>query len=124
MKMPKGLSLLLLRLVIIFIFLWHGIPKAFQWSMAADKFVAMGFPGFLGPIVGVLEVVAAILILIGFWHAWANYLLAVIIVVALIGVQIPKGGVHAGLERDLLILVGTLVLAAHGPGMCALKNNE
>ena len=93
-----------------------------------DKFVAMGFPGFLGPIVGIAEVIAAILIIVGIWHAWANYALAVIILVAIVGVQIPgaiKAGkfLTAGLERDLLILAGNFVLALHGPGKLA-KNSE
>jgi len=122
-------SLLLLRLIIAAVFLYHGWPKATQWSMAMDKFVGMGFPGFLGPIVGIAEVVGAVLILLGIWHAWANYAMALIIVVAIAGVQIP-GAIEAGklltagLERDLLILAGTLVLALHGPGICALHKKK
>ena len=116
----KGWSSLLLRLVVVFVFLWHGIPKAFGPSGAMEKFVSMGFPGFLGPIVGWVEVIAAVLILIGLWHKWANLVLAVVIIVAILGVQV-KNGVTAGLERDLLILAGTLVLAAHGPGLFALQ---
>ncbi len=117
---------LVMRIVIAAIFLYHGIPKAFQWGMAFDKFVSMGFPGFLGPIVGIAEVVGAVLILIGFWHKWANYGLALIIVVAILGVQIPgavKAGklLPAGLERDLLIVAGNLWLAWTGPGKCALE---
>ncbi len=122
----KGWSLLGLRAVIVVIFLYHGLPKALQWGMAMDKFVAMGFPGFLGPIVGIAEVVGAILIIVGIWHKWANYALAAIIAVAIIGVQIPgavKAGkfLTAGLERDLLILAANFVLAWHGPGKLARK---
>lgn len=106
-------ALVFLALVIVAIFLWHGIPKAINPEMANEKFEGMGFSGFLGPIVGWLEVIAAGLILIGVWHRRSNLLLAVIIIIALIGVQIPKG-VTAGLERDLLILAGTLLLAAEG----------
>lgn len=116
----KNATLLALRLIIVFIFLWHGLPKATDWAMATEKFAGMGFPGFLGPVVGIVEVVAAVLILIGLWQAWANYALAVIIIAAIIGVQLPKG-VTAGLERDLLILAGAFVLASHGPGLCAIQ---
>jgi putative oxidoreductase len=123
----KSWSLLGLRIVIAAIFLYHGLPKATQWGMAMEKFVGMGFPGFLGPIVGIAEVIGAILIIVGLWHAWANYALAGIIVVAIIGVQIPgamKAGklLTAGLERDLLILTANLVLAFHGPGKWAKKS--
>ena len=120
MKKYRDLTLLLTRLVIVFVFLWHGVPKAFGPSMAMEKFVAMGFPGFLGPIVGWVEVIAAVLILVGMYHKWANLALAVIIVVAIVGVHLPKG-VTAGLERDLLIVASTLFLAAHGPGKYAMK---
>lgn len=116
----RDYALLLLRLVIVFIFLYHGVPKAMDWAMATDKFVAMGFPGFLGPIVGIVEVIAAVLVLLGVWHAYANYVLAIIIAVALIGVQLPKG-VTAGFERDLLILATNLYLALRGPGRFAWK---
>lgn len=123
-KELKQWSLLGLRLVIVAIFLYHGLPKATQWGMAMEKFAGMGFPGFLGPIIGILEVIAALLVLIGIWNAYANYLLAAIIVVAIVGVQIPgavEAGVllPAGLERDLMILAGNFVLAFHGPGKWA-----
>lgn len=48
----SDLILLLARLVIVFIFLYHGWPKATQPEMAMGKFEDMGFPGFLGPVVG------------------------------------------------------------------------
>lgn len=119
-KDKKGLSLLLLRLSVVFVFLWHGIPKAFNPSMAMEKFVSMGFPGFLGPIVGWAEVIGAVLLLVGFYHKYASYLLGIIIAVALIGVQLPKG-VTAGFERDLLILFALFVLVAAGPGSCTMQ---
>lgn len=125
----KGISLFLLRLIVVLIFLYHGFPKATDWSMASDKFVAMGFPGFLGPIVGIAEVIASILILVGYWTPFASLVLAVIIFVAIVGVQIPgavKAGkfLIAGLERDLLILMATLVLMAFGPGFFSIKGRE
>ena len=117
----KNISLLLTRIVIAFIFLWHGIPKAFNPSMAMEKFVSMGFPGFLGPVIGWIEVIAAIFILLGFLNKWSNYVLAAIIVVAILGVQLKAGTVTAGLERDLLIVAANLTLAGIGPGKYAMQ---
>lgn len=117
----KKYSLLLTRLFIVFIFLWHGVPKAFNIQWAMDKFVGFGLPGILGPIIGWVEVIAAILVLVGFWHKWANLALAAVIIGAIVTVQLPKG-VTAGLERDILILAANLVLATHGPGMLAIEN--
>lgn len=116
----KEVILFGLRLVIVFVFLWHGIPKAFGIEMAMEKFEGMGFPGFLGPIIGWLEIIGAAFILVGFQNKLANLLMAAIILVALVGVQIPKG-ITAGFERDLLLLVSTLVLAYFGSGQLAIK---
>ncbi len=119
---------LVLRVVLAAIFLFHGIPKAFDWGMASEKFVKMGFPGMLGGPVGVIEVVGAVFILLGFYHIWALYVLATIIVVSIVSVQIP-GAMEAGklltasLERDLLIFAGTLFLAWSGPGKFVLRKD-
>lgn len=127
----SGISLLLLRLALVSIFLFHGLPKALNWTMASEKFVNMGFAAFLGPTVGIIEVIAALFILIGLWTTFASLTLGVIITVAIVGVQIPsaqataeKAGqvftLTAGLERDLLILTGILVLMAFGAGALAI----
>ena len=115
-----NVSLLLLRLVMVFIFLYHGFPKAIDWPMATAKFIGFGLPGFLGPITGIVEVVASVFILLGLYHRWSNLVLLFIIAGAIAIVQIPgslsAATVSAGLERDLLILVGTLILVAFDHG--------
>ena len=107
----RGTSLVLTRVVIAFIFLWHGVPKAFNPAEAMQKFAAFGLPPLLGPITGWIEVVAAPLLLLGLFPRIAAAALLVVIVGALVTVQIP-GGVTAGLERDLMILAGLTVLLA------------
>ena len=119
-------SILSLRFMIVLIFLYHGIPKSLNWSLAAEKFVDMGFPGFLGPITGIVEVIASIFILLGIYSKSSNLLLAFIMAGALIGVHIPdsiqQAKLTAGLERDLMLLVGVIVLAAFGPGLLSLSS--
>ena len=115
-------ALLATRLVIVFVFLWHGFPKALDFAAATAKFEGFGLPGILGPIIGWAEVVLGLMILVGFKYRLATAALAIIIIGALVTVQIPAGGVTAGLERDLLILVATLVMIAYGPGRFALDN--
>lgn len=118
-------SLLLLRLVVVSIFLYHGFPKAVNWAMASEKFIGFGLPGFLGPITGIVEVIASILILIGIQNFWANWVLVAIMAGAIATVQFPKalseGAYITGLERDLMILVACAVSTAFGPGAFALK---
>lgn len=122
-------GLLGLRVVLALIFIYHGYPKAVDWAMASAKFEAMGFAGFLGPIVGVAEVALSVAILTGVRFRLANLGLAVIILVAILGVQIPgaeRAGkfLTAGLERDLLIFVGHLALIGTGAGNLVLVKGE
>jgi putative oxidoreductase len=115
-------ALLALRAAIAFIFLWHGIPKAIDWPFAIGKFAGWGLPGFLGPVTGVVEVIAATMLVVGIFHRWAAIALGVIIVGAIATVQIP-GGFSSGLERDIMILVGTYALFAFGSGDYALAKD-
>jgi uncharacterized membrane protein YphA (DoxX/SURF4 family) len=115
-------ALLAVRLILGFELLWHGLPKLINPASAAEKFVNWGFPGILASIVGALEVGAALLILVGYLIPVAVVVAGSIIIVALLTVQIPKGGVHAALERDILILITMMVLLAFGPGRFALAD--
>ena len=109
-------ALLGLRILLVAIFLYHGLPKAIFWSMATTKFIGFGLPGFLGPITGIVEVIASILLLFGRYWKITNLVLLFIIAGAIFTVQLPKflADINnvAGLERDLLILVGHLTLLA------------
>lgn len=122
-------ALLILRINLVFIFLYHGLPKAILWSMATEKFVSFGLPGFLGPITGAAEVIASVLLLLGrFWRI-SNLVLLFIIAGAIATVQLPSfladSTKVAGLERDILILVGHLTLLAFPPQRKTLiKENE
>ncbi len=121
-------ALLILRLTLVAIFLYHGLPKAIFWSMATEKFVGFGLPGFLGPITGIAEVIASISLLFGrFWKA-SNLVLLFIIAGAIVTVQLPNfiadSSKVAGLERDLLILVGHLTLLAFIPQKSAPRIEE
>ena len=112
-------ALLILRFSLVAIFLYHGVPKAIFWQMATEKFIGFGLPGFLGPITGIVEVIASVLLLFGrYWKA-ANLILLFIIAGAIVTVQLPNfledAKKVAGLERDILILVGHLTLLAFNP---------
>ena len=112
-------ALLGLRILLVLIFLYHGVPKAIFWSVASEKFVGFGLPGFLGPITGIVEVIASVLLLFGRFWKITNLILIFIIAGAIATVQIPNfladASKVAGLERDLLILVGHITLLAFDP---------
>jgi putative oxidoreductase len=125
--MPRSpsinLALLLSRGIVALIFLWHGVPKAVDWPAAMDEFVGFGLPGFLGPVTGIVEVMAATMLLLGVGHRVAAGILMAVIAGAIATVQIP-GGVTAALERDLLILVATFLLWVVGPGAFGFRARE
>ena len=108
-----------LRILLVLIFLYHGVPKAIFWSAASEKFIGFGLPGFLGPITGIAEVIASVLLLFGRFWKITNLVLIFIIAGAIATVQLPNfiadASKVAGLERDLLILFGHLTLLAFNP---------
>lgn len=121
-------ALLMLRILLVIIFLYHGLPKAIYWSMATEKFIGFGLPGFLGPITGIAEVITSVLLLFGrFWRI-TNLILLFIIAGAIVTVQIPSfladSSKVAGLERDFLILVGHVTLLAFPPQITSLVKNK
>lgn len=121
-------ALLSLRILLVLIFLYHGVPKAIFWSAASAKFVGFGLPGFLGPITGITEVIASVLLLFGRFWKITNLILIFIIAGAIATVQIPNyladASKVAGLERDLLILVGHLTLLAFDPKGRLISGNR
>ena len=92
----QNLALLLIRLTLVSVFLYHGLPKALDWTLAMTKFSNMGFPAVLGPIIGLLEVVGAFFLLLGIKSRETNFILGGIIFVAIVGVQIP-GAISKGI---------------------------
>ncbi len=111
-------SLFYLKLVVVFIFLYSGALKAFNPASAVQAFQGFGFPGFLGPIVGWVEVIASLLVLFNRYERLGGYALSAIIIVAILGVQLPgafaAGKLTAGLGRDLLLL-GAIPLVSMKP---------
>lgn len=121
-------ALWILRLMLVVIFLYHGLPKAIFWSVATEKFIGFGLPGFLGPITGIVEVIASVLLLFGRYWLATNLVLLFIITGAIATVQLPSfladAKKVAGLERDLMILVGHLILLASNPKTIGKKTTR
>ncbi|MBI3333999.1 DoxX family protein [Candidatus Pacearchaeota archaeon] len=122
----RSSMLLILRLYLAFVFLWHGIPKLLDIAGTMGFFVTLGLPGFVGIVVGIVEVLFGVFMLLGFWFPVTPYILSAVIVGALGLAQIPGAvlrGFGAGIERDILILISLVVLAAFGPGKAALRRS-
>ena len=62
----QPVGLLLLRLVLGIIFIWHGYPKLTHPNAMHGMFVQHGLPGYFVTVAGVLEVFGGGLIILGF----------------------------------------------------------
>lgn len=115
----RELALLGLRLTIAFIFAYHSLDKLLNPETATGLFSSIGLPEFSITLIGIIELSAGTLLILGLWHNFANYLLAAIMAGALILVHIPRlaqNGLTPVFERDMLIFATVLVLALIGPG--------
>ncbi len=111
------------RILLAHIFLLAGINKITGYSGTQGYMEAMGVPGMLLPLVILLEIGAAIALIIGWQTRWAAYALALFsIVTALI--------FHSNLSDQIQMILfmknwalagGLLVLAANGAGAFSLE---
>ncbi len=122
----------LLRLIVGFTFVMHGIPKVQQPGFFASYVATLGFPvpTFLAIIVTFLEALGGLLMMVGFGTRWIAVFQVIEMVITTIVVKLPNYGFIApgsapgtGAELDLLLLVGALVLLILGPGELSLDKN-
>jgi putative oxidoreductase len=115
----QNAALLALRLIVASIFFYAAYGKLFVWSGAS-----FGLPALLVNIMKLLtiaEPLGALGVLIGFLTSWAAAGLSIIMVGAIfvmqfmmhIGFSLPA---NAGWNFPLMVLGGTLILAAFGAG--------
>ncbi|HKV05772.1 MAG TPA: DoxX family protein [Candidatus Acidoferrales bacterium] len=116
----KPLALLLLRLAVGVIFIYHGYPKLFGHTReAVQGFVHMGFPGYFAYISGVIEFFGGCVLVVGLFTRIAGLLLAGEMAVALWRVHNLISNplsVH-NYEFPLMLAVGAFALATLGPGV-------
>jgi putative oxidoreductase len=122
------LALLILRLVLAVVLLYHGIPKLLHFSATVGGFQTMGLPApSLSAAFAVLaEVVGGVLILLGV----AVDLAAILVIIDMLGAvtlvhwsngfDFTKGG----WEHPFTVLSISLVLALAGPGRMAVGRQE
>lgn len=118
-------GLFVLRLVLGFVFLFHGIQKLGLWSDSA------GMSGTLLVVMKVLSIVeslAGLALIVGAYTCFAAGAVALIMIGAIyfkqvmmnVGFSTPSG---AGWEYDLVLLASALCIKLAGPGKFACKGN-
>jgi putative oxidoreductase len=125
MENLKPLSLLLLRLALGGIFMWHGYPKLFMTHAASEAtFAHWGFPPYFATISGSLEFFGGILLIIGLLTRVTALLLAIEMGVALAKVHIPQSGIYGigKFELPLTLCTAAFALATVGAGVVSLDH--
>jgi putative oxidoreductase len=117
----QPLGLLLLRLALGLIFIWHGYPKLTHPTAMQGFFVQHGLPAYFVTIAGVLEVFGGGLIILGFLTRIAALLLAVEMAVAIWKVHSAGGymAVH-NYEFPLVLVAACFALATVGAGRASV----
>jgi putative oxidoreductase len=121
----KPLALLLLRVALGLIFIYHGYPKLFTHTrQTMEGFAHMGFPSYFAYIAGVIEFFGGCLLIAGLFTRIAALLIAGEMAVAL--VQVHKifsdpRTVH-NYEFPLTLAVGAFALASLGAGLISFDH--
>jgi putative oxidoreductase len=113
-------GLLILRLVLGIIMLYHGWPKLTNLGGTIEGFSGMGIPlpALAAVFATVAEIVGGLLILVGAFTDIAGLLFAIDMLGAIIFVHAKNGfsAANGGVEFPLALLAMALTVALVGPG--------
>lgn len=116
----KPLGLLLLRVALGVIFVYHGYPKLFGHTRdAVQSFAHLGFPEYFVYIAGVIEFFCGCMLIAGLFTRLAGLLLAAEMVVGLWGAHkiIANPMAVGNYELPLVLAASTFALATVGAGL-------
>ncbi|HEY9506295.1 MAG TPA: DoxX family protein [Gemmatimonadales bacterium] len=126
LPLNTDLALLILRVVLGIIMVYHGWPKLTDLGGTIGGFTSMGIPA---PAVAAIfatiaEVVGGLLMLVGAFTDIAGLLFALDMLGAITFVHAKNGFsvAEGGVEWPLLLLASALALAFAGPGRYAVGN--
>ena len=114
-----NMGLLLIRLSVGVIFIWNGWMKFQDMPGTIGFFHMIHVPGFMAYVVALVELVGGLAMILGLWTAVAGYLLAIVMIFAIVLVKIRVG--FPAIEIDIAMLGATLGLAMIGGGKWSVK---
>jgi putative oxidoreductase len=122
----QPVALLILRIALGIIFLYHGYPKLGHLRAGSQMqgfFIEHGLPGYFAYVAGVIEMFGGGLVLVGLFTRPAALLLAAEMCVAIVKVHSGHGyfGVH-DYEFPLTLAASCFVLATTGAGFISLDS--
>jgi len=118
----QPLGLLVLRIALALIFVYHGYPKLVHpTDMIRQFFVQHGLPGYFMSVAGILECFGGLLLAVGLFTRPAALLLSCEMVIAIWKVH-STHGIMAVKEYEfpLSLCVACFALATLGPGALSL----
>jgi len=116
----KPLALLLLRLALGAIFIYHGYPKLFGHTHeAVQGFVRLGFPGYFAYISGLVEFFGGCMLIVGLFTRVAGLLLAIEMAIGIwkVGHLAVNPMAVRNYETPLALAVSAFALATFGAGL-------
>lgn len=114
----KGCALMLLRIAVGVVFVYHGWSKFSNMEGTIMFFSGIGLSSFWAYVATYVELLGGIAILVGFNTRIAAMLGAVIMLVAIAKVHWPHGfnGAAGGYEYQFVLLLNFIALAIMGGG--------
>jgi putative oxidoreductase len=120
----QDVAILLLRLMLAAVFIYHGTSKLFDIAGTIGYFESVHIPAanILGPLVAAVEVSSGILMLIGIMTNIAGWLMIAVLLVAFWFVHLSKGFnvMNGGYEYVLSLIVMALAVIHLGHGKYSL----
>ncbi len=125
-KICPNTGLLLLRLALGAIFIFHGTQKWALWQAGAGAGMSDNML-MLMKALSIIEPLAGLAVILGIFTCWASVLLALVMIGAIytkitvmkLGFSTPTG---AGWEFDFILLAASLCLMMSGAGKISLDN--
>jgi putative oxidoreductase len=118
----KPISLLLLRVALGVIFIFHGLPKLTHTQQWVQNFGHMGFPGYFAYIAGIFEVFGGAMLILGLFTRIAGLLLTIEmgIAVSMVHGLLSNPTNVKNYEFPLALCASCFVLATVGAGLISI----
>ncbi len=115
-------ALLLLRIALGVVFLAHGVQKLMGMDGTIGFFASLSLPAWIAWAVAILETLAGAMMLLGMMTNLAGWIIAVIMVGAVVTVHWEKGfwGMNGGYEFNFVLFLVAIAVAHLGHGRYAV----
>jgi putative oxidoreductase len=118
----NNLGLLMLRIAIGVPFIVHGVAKLMNIAGTTGFFNMIGLPSVMVYVVGILEVLAGLMIVLGLWAAIGGWIVSIIMAGAYLIVK-HKMPFFSGWELDMILFFSGLAIAMVGSGKYSIKKD-